>query len=122
MEGFPDWILHMWERPGGPPGNGYAPTTNKDRASRIRSLLHAAPVPTGDERREGLETPDNIERVARALARHDIAVWGWDEHDDPEAAISLEVNKRWSEWTDNALLAIRSLLHAAPDGRQEKKP
>lgn len=38
MEGFPERVLHMWDRPGGPPGNGYAATTNRDRAEAIRSL------------------------------------------------------------------------------------
>lgn len=38
VETIPDKILHMWERPGGPPGNGYAPTTRADIAAAIRAL------------------------------------------------------------------------------------
>lgn len=36
-ERMPSTILHMWERPGGPPGNGYAPLTGKDVAAHIRA-------------------------------------------------------------------------------------
>jgi hypothetical protein len=34
---FPEQILQMRDRPGGPPGNGYRPSTGKDIAAAIRS-------------------------------------------------------------------------------------
>lgn len=37
VEDFPYQMLHMWERPGGPPGNGYRETTHEDISSAIRS-------------------------------------------------------------------------------------
>lgn len=36
VETMPDLTLHMWERPGGPPGNGYSKTTRSDIATAIR--------------------------------------------------------------------------------------
>lgn len=37
VETMPDLTLHMWERPGGPPGNGYSKTTRSDIAAAIRA-------------------------------------------------------------------------------------
>jgi hypothetical protein len=37
VEQMPDQMLHFWDRPGGPPGNGYRPTTRADIAAAIRS-------------------------------------------------------------------------------------
>ena len=37
-ETYPDRILMFWERPGGPPGNGYRPAHFADIAAAIRSL------------------------------------------------------------------------------------
>lgn len=37
-EQFGDRILHMWERPGGPPGNGYRALRGADVAAAIRAL------------------------------------------------------------------------------------
>ena len=34
---FPLMILQIWDRPGGPPGNGYRATTGKDIAAAIRN-------------------------------------------------------------------------------------
>jgi hypothetical protein len=36
-EEMPSSVLAMWERPGGPPGNGYRPTSGKDIAAAIRA-------------------------------------------------------------------------------------
>lgn len=44
MEAFPDQILQFWDRPGGPPGNGYRPTTNADRAAAIRRKANDRPA------------------------------------------------------------------------------
>ena len=37
-EEFPTEVLAFWDRPGGPPGNGYVPTTPKHIAQAIRTL------------------------------------------------------------------------------------
>lgn len=36
VETMPELTLHMWERPGGSPGNGYATTTRSDIAAAVR--------------------------------------------------------------------------------------
>ncbi len=35
-EAMPEMILEFWERPNGPPGNGYRPTAPRDVAVSIR--------------------------------------------------------------------------------------
>ena len=37
-EDFPVAMMTMWERPGGPPGNGYRNSTHADIAAAIRRL------------------------------------------------------------------------------------
>ena len=37
-EEYPAEILTFWDRPGGPPGNGYRPTNGKDIAAAIRAM------------------------------------------------------------------------------------
>jgi hypothetical protein len=38
VEATPTTILQFWDRPGGPPGNGYRATTGADFAAAIRAL------------------------------------------------------------------------------------
>lgn len=52
METYPDQVLRMWDRPGGPPGNGYGPATNADRAAAIRAFSRpqaSAPLAPSEE-------------------------------------------------------------------------
>jgi len=37
VESFPPEVFQIWERPGGPPGNGMRATTFKDIASALRA-------------------------------------------------------------------------------------
>jgi hypothetical protein len=39
-ERYPAKVLQFWDRPGGPPGNGYRPATGRDIAAAIRAQIY----------------------------------------------------------------------------------